>query len=698
MLLNYSPISRAEDNFTHGGIVRTQNIVPELSTGMQAFRGKFLLAALFKMIESDPTLNGTNSPYAGVDAVIADFDGVDRDHLKGVPDDIIIATRMLSSMGIRKITVTGEMPDLFIKKIEGLKRAASQNVNTQYTVLCRSGAIGNVVTNSGEFVPLEGYPKSSLGDPAAMEKIQRIAREEMFRIGREKGIPAEDLERVKMRGNETGWTLYTREVPSVNEHRFLVVNAIKRRLEALKGTSDILANVDVTASAGAVDIIAITKANAVIQAIKMFNLKKVVIIGDQIGTEEMPGNDRSMLALTKDDLKRAGVYWDVEMVKLYVGRERTYTLPAGAEVSNHGNFETDAALNTYWSVIRANNPLEKILEGLEAARDMGHFKLSFEKAPNGDIAELNVEIPGGTAVRYYNPEYKGPVTPYFDCTEMKTEIISPKLVKQIMTRDKELKPAASQSALNYAQANGRLLADMVGAGKEPVVLRVPVEILGDTAYPGVKAFLFNFLKSPNCYLELFSLRAPDAGTRTLHLLYGLEYKELPEGFINSTLNTITLLPVNKEEVNEDDNIARAEIGGMLKDRLGGMDAKNTIVAPVSFQVDPLDMARGTILGMALLDVARQMDTMRGASLTEDQGFRDKVQISVMEKLKYIYGIDTLKGIAPEDIINLAIGFKWNKNDFMRAFNRIIRLVPIKPIDKDEVRKVYDSINKIIVSI
>jgi adenylate kinase len=126
----------------------------------------------------------------GVDAVITDFDGVDRDHsMDVVSEETIAAKRGLSRRGVHNITITGLEQGKLFRRFGGAKRAGKISTRDDYIALSCSGAVANQVTKDGQIKPLAGFKGVSLGDRKTKQDIARIARKALLIACREAGIP-----------------------------------------------------------------------------------------------------------------------------------------------------------------------------------------------------------------------------------------------------------------------------------------------------------------------------------------------------------------------------------------------------------------------------------------------------------------------------------------------------------------------------
>ncbi|MBD3427241.1 MAG: GNAT family N-acetyltransferase, partial [Candidatus Omnitrophica bacterium] len=303
-------------------------------------------------VENTPGISPAS--LQGVDAVITDFDGVDRDHSREVvTDDVIEAKREMSKRGVRSITITGLDRKRLFERIGGSGRAGRMSEASEYIVLNCSGATGHLVSKDGRIRPLEGFSKARLGDDATAGELERIAAEALLSACLEEGLAREAADDIEIWTRPEQVTISTRKDARVNALRNRIAGLIRKRLlhEGFPTA------IEVSVSAGAVDITATSKGLSAIQMIKLLRLEKVVIVGDSVGTSAEPGNDRSLLTLTKRDLKEAGVDWPVEIIPVYVGSEENCSLPDNVLCAPSGGKEYHAALGLYRAISRAQDEL-----------------------------------------------------------------------------------------------------------------------------------------------------------------------------------------------------------------------------------------------------------------------------------------------------------------------------------------------------
>ncbi|MFA5095031.1 MAG: hypothetical protein WC512_07310, partial [Candidatus Omnitrophota bacterium] len=264
--------------------------------------------------------------------------------------------------------------------------------------------------------------------------------------------------------------------------------------------------------------------------------------------------------------------------------------------------------------------------------------------------------------------------------------------------DKELRrietsaqrPALSEPKKNiaYIDKNAAPLKDMFGEGNRDVLMRVPVEIIESMGKDNVRAFLAAFQETPNGFVELYYMSGTGDVSENIYNKYGLQKRSLPSDFRRMRENTVTLFPALKGEVIDKSAIVS---------RLGSIDVtpEDTILSPIGLQHDPAGLIRAAILGLKMMDIAMQIKE-KGIDITKNQAFKDKIQLDILEQLKNVCDVDDLKDfdLSPDDIIALAVG---NINNVIAALKKLIRLLPIAPIDAEELKQMYEAIRAVITA-
>lgn len=262
------------------------------------------------------------------------------------------------------------------------------------------------------------------------------------------------------------------------------------------------------------------------------------------------------------------------------------------------------------------------------------------------------------------------------------------LAKIPKSTNQKTKTNIVKSHADYVDKNKLLFKDMLGESKSDSLVRVPVEAIESLDTDNIQDFLATLQGAPNSYVELYHMSGIGKASESVYRKYGLRRKPLPKGFKRTRENTVTLLPVLKGE-----EIDQATIAS----RLGSLDIspQETILSPIGLQHDPAGLIRATILGLKIMDVAREIRG-KGIDIFKDQAFKDRIQLEVLEDLKLVCDPDDLKGIdlTPDDIIAIATG---SINNIITALKKLIKLLPITPIDAEELRQIFEHAKKVIIA-
>lgn len=256
-------------------------------------------------------------------------------------------------------------------------------------------------------------------------------------------------------------------------------------------------------------------------------------------------------------------------------------------------------------------------------------------------------------------------------------------------KDKSLNPATG-SYIEYLNKNETLFKDMLDENMPNTLIRVPVEAIESLGIDNIKNFLEIFQRASNGYVELYYMSGIGEVDEAVYQKYGLTKKRLPEDLKNprgrTRANTVTLFATLKgHEVDE----------AYVKSRLGSFDMnpKNTILVPIGLQHDQAGLVKATILGLKIMDVARQLTA--NPALAKDQAFKDDVQTRILQDLLLLYRVEDLKGLGPEDIIALASSTNIIK--LINSLKKLIDLLPITPIDAEELRQIYEHAKAVITA-
>lgn len=227
-----------------------------------------------------------------------------------------------------------------------------------------------------------------------------------------------------------------------------------------------------------------------------------------------------------------------------------------------------------------------------------------------------------------------------------------------------------------------MFKDMLGEDKPYTLLRVPVEAIESVGIDNIKDFLTTFQEAPNGYVELYYMSGVSEVTESVYQKYGLRKKALPAGFKRTRENTVTLFAALKgEEINQ----------SIIVSRLGSINItpENTILSPIGLQHDPAGLVRATILGLKIMGIARQI---KGGKTID----RDAIHVEILNQLRDVIDPSDFKNfnLTPDDIIALATG---NINNILTALKKLIKLLPITPINAEELRQIYEHAKAVITA-
>lgn len=241
---------------------------------------------------------------------------------------------------------------------------------------------------------------------------------------------------------------------------------------------------------------------------------------------------------------------------------------------------------------------------------------------------------------------------------------------------------------DYIEKNKISFKNILGENKPDTLVRVPVEAIESVGKNNIKDFLATFQEAPNGYVELYYMSGIGEVNERIYQKYGLQKKSLPKNFKRTRENTVTLFPALKgEEINQ----------STIVSRLGSLDIspQDTILSPIGLQYDLVGLIRATILGLKMMDIARQIKE-KGVDIIKDQAFKDEIQLEILEQLKNACDTNDLKNfdLTPDDIIALATG---TINGIVAALKKLIKLLPITPIDAEELRQIYEHAKQVLIA-
>ena len=236
--------------------------------------------------------------------------------------------------------------------------------------------------------------------------------------------------------------------------------------------------------------------------------------------------------------------------------------------------------------------------------------------------------------------------------------------------------------LDFIDSNTGFLAGMLGPeAKRDVLVRIPVEAVEAVGAAKIRDYLAAVQATDHGYIELYSATGVGQVSDAKYAEYGIQKKSLPEGFAKSRQNTITLFTVLKSE----ELTARGKKDGEWG--IGGMSPTDTIISPVGLNYDRSGFVRGIIVGLRLSEIARQKSE-RGEV---DEAYVENT-LSAYRDFCWSQGVRDFD-LKIEDLVNLATG---NINKMVEALNRIIRTLPIMPINTEELRVIYEHAREALI--
>jgi len=324
--------------------------------------------------------------------------------------------------------------------------------------------------------------------------------------------------------------------------------------------------------------------------------------------------------------------------------------------------------------------------------NLGFHYIDEEKIehPNGEV--LNEYIYGAHATDVLDKT--STVMPDTDLQRRKTCInrqiihmakalpaVSPR--PSILTVDKSISKT-TQEYKKLTKSSRDLIQTLISDPRNPTLLRIPIEWLDIAArYIGekrIRAFLHAFQKDSHGYIELYyatGISKEDRVSQEVATRYGV-YKPIPEGFKPSKENTISLFALLKGKVSPNPKDAQKDINRLLAKNLGHIDPHNTQIVPMGSLNDPLGLLRCAIMGLQLIHIAREKKQRHDLNKPADR---------LRKQLKRLYNVHGVEGfdLSIYEIIDLAAG---NRNDRIRVLKKLIDLLPIIPIDLQELRDIY----------
>jgi hypothetical protein len=220
----------------------------------------------------------------------------------------------------------------------------------------------------------------------------------------------------------------------------------------------------------------------------------------------------------------------------------------------------------------------------------------------------------------------------------------------------------------FIDSTRAFLPRVIGPGHKPVTIRVPVEELDLIGEENARDFLSAFKRGNGSNLKIALFRSGTGSvTNEDYARFGMIREELD--IVPSRSNTVTLFVCGKDD----------DLGTNIDmmERIGMMDPEDTILIPVGMYDDGKDLAgliRSTLLGLRLIHIAN--GEYNKAFIDETLGV-----------LKDLSGVSTISkfDLDEKDIMDLV---RSNYNRVKIALDKLKKLLPIIPLDEEELRRAY----------
>ncbi|MFH1305233.1 MAG: hypothetical protein ABIH74_02380, partial [Candidatus Omnitrophota bacterium] len=230
--------------------------------------------------------------------------------------------------------------------------------------------------------------------------------------------------------------------------------------------------------------------------------------------------------------------------------------------------------------------------------------------------------------------------------------------------------------LAFIDDNEQLLTEILGPGaKEDKLIRLSVESLEAAGAENVKDFIAAIQASARGHVELFSTETVGEVSGAVYKKYGIMKEALPEGFVRTRSSVITVMPVFKEDV--------FATGGNKETKnwnIGDMEPKQTILSPVGLNYDKAGIARSVFLGLRLSVIAGNKE------YDENSAFVAYTLAQYVDLCRSQGADIRYFDLTAQDLVNIARG---DISEMVQSLNKLIRLLPIMPLNAEELRTIYE---------
>lgn len=276
---------------------------------------------------------------------------------------------------------------------------------------------------------------------------------------------------------------------------------------------------------------------------------------------------------------------------------------------------------------------------------------------------------------------KNPAMEIISLEEAKTRV-----AKEIDTAEENAASLGMTEGIHsFIDSSAACLGGINKKKKTNKLIRIPLEIIESIGEKDAEVLL-KALQNENSskkkiYVELFSTEShqePNAGE---YEKFGIKKESLPEDFVMSRANTITLFPVDKGEefpVSEDNR--KWERLTYLSDDGFKNPLLETILSPIGYNYDQAGLARSIFFGIILTEIAANKQYTRNSQFVSDL-------LAEFKKMYLSSGNDPQDfDLTEKDIINMTRG---GIELLVKSLNKLIKLLPIMPVNVNEQSEIYE---------
>ncbi|MBL7072516.1 MAG: hypothetical protein ISS33_01900 [Candidatus Omnitrophica bacterium] len=238
---------------------------------------------------------------------------------------------------------------------------------------------------------------------------------------------------------------------------------------------------------------------------------------------------------------------------------------------------------------------------------------------------------------------------------------------------------------SFIDSSAACLGGIKKKQKTSKLVRVPVEILERIGKKDA-GVLLRALKKENSslgkvYVEFLSTETYMEVDAEEYEKFGIKKESLPKDFVMSRANTVTIFFVHKgEEFSANLNNSKWDKLRYFGDEGFVNPLLDTIISPVGHNYDQTGLARSIFFGMILTEIAANKKYTRNSPFVSD----------LLMELKKLYisgGYDADSfDLTESDLISIARG---PINTLVSALNKLIKLLPIMPVNVNEQTKIYE---------